>query len=838
MSSPARDTVDGRVDDIRRLHDISVRLFAATEWQAVLEEILDAAIALVNADFGTIQLCDAAGQSLQIVAHRGFKQEFLDYFDSVHQDASSCGAPMGRGDRFVVEDVLSDPSFQPHLPIVAAAGYRAFQSTPLRDHAGNLLGMISTHFRQRHRPSAREFQLLDLYALQAAETIERRQEEQALRASAQRFRSLVQDLPAAIYTCDVSGRITLFNDAARTLWGRAPELYRQQWCGSWRLYRPDGSPLALSESPMALTLKQGRTVIGDELIVERPDGTRRNVLQHPVLLRNSSGALIGGVNTLLDITDQRMSQQALHESQTRLQRCFELGLIGMAVTSTSKGILDVNDEMCRILGYERNELLQKTWLELTFPDDRQADMAQYERVLSGDIDGYRLDKRWIRKDGRIIDSIMAASCQRRADGSVDYFVGFVQDITERKRIENETGALKNELAVELTAMTRLHEFSTRLLRETELQHLLQEVLDTVVALHSANLGILQLYKPGTELLEIVASRGSATEFDEFMRVVAADAGKAGSRVLRDQQRVIIKDVTNGIEFGPYRDAAITAGVRSLQSTPLFSRTSRLLGIISTYFRQPHSPSDHVLRMTDLYARQAAEMIESKQSELALRRYQHELQELTTRLIETQEDQSKHLARELHDVFSQRLAGIGMELTRLADDQARSGQPAGAYALHKSSAEIRALASDIHVIARQIHPAILDDLGLSAAIRSECLACSTLYNMAAEFMSDDIPFWVPDDVALCLYRVAQESLRNIGQHAGTARVQVQLRAHPGELVLIIEDEGQGFSADSISGRRGLGLVSMEERLRIVGGAISIRSQTGVGTQVRASVPIAS
>jgi signal transduction histidine kinase len=268
---------------------------------------------------------------------------------------------------------------------------------------------------------------------------------------------------------------------------------------------------------------------------------------------------------------------------------------------------------------------------------------------------------------------------------------------------------------------------------------------------------------------------------------------------------------------------------------MFSRTGQPLGVISTNFRQPHRPSDDVLRMTDLYARQAAEMIESKQSEAALRTYQHKLQELTTRLIEAQEIQSKHLARELHDVFSQRLAAIGMELARLAEAPVPSGQRLRGTLL-KLTEQIGTLAKDIHGISRQMHPAILDDLGLSAAIRSECLVASEQYGMRAEFTSNHIPWKIPEDVALCLYRIAQESLRNIGQHAGVDRIFVLLRAGPGELVLAIDDAGHGFDSETIKGKRGLGLVSMEERLRIVGGTLSIQSQLGSGTHVEARVPV--
>jgi PAS domain S-box-containing protein len=136
-----------------------------------------------------------------------------------------------------------------------------------------------------------------------------------------------------------------------------------------------------------------------------------------------------------DMTERKRAEQALRESEARFRSYFELGLIGMAMTSPAKGVIEVNDELCRILGYSRDELLQKSWPEMTHPDDLAADVAQFNRVIAGELDGYTLDKRWIRKDGQLINSIMAAKCLRKADGSVDYFVGLVLDTSERKQAE-------------------------------------------------------------------------------------------------------------------------------------------------------------------------------------------------------------------------------------------------------------------------------------------------------------------------------------------------------------------------------------------------------------------
>src|SRR5882672_8211073 len=154
-----------------------------------------------------------------------------------------------------------------------------------------------------------------------------------------------------------------------------------------------------------------------------------------------------------EIGERERAEEALRVSEERFRRYFDLGLIGMAITSPDKGCLEVNDELCRILGYERSEMLQKNWSEITHPDDLAADVVQFDRVLTGEINGYSLDKRWIRKDGRIIDSIMAAKCVRRADGSVDYFVGLVQDITERKQAEQSVRTARERVDMILNSIS-------------------------------------------------------------------------------------------------------------------------------------------------------------------------------------------------------------------------------------------------------------------------------------------------------------------------------------------------------------------------------------------------
>ncbi|MDB5310446.1 MAG: signal transduction histidine kinase [Gemmataceae bacterium] len=165
------------------------------------------------------------------------------------------------------------------------------------------------------------------------------------------------------------------------------------------------------------------------------DGSYRWMLSRGVATRDPTGRPVRMIGSSIEITAHKRAEEALRVSEERFRRYFELGLVGMAITSPAKTWIEINDELCRILGYDRGELSKKTWAELTHPDDLAADLANFDRVLAGEIDGYSLDKRWIRKDGEVVHAIISVRCVRLPDGAVDYFVSLLQDVTARKRAE-------------------------------------------------------------------------------------------------------------------------------------------------------------------------------------------------------------------------------------------------------------------------------------------------------------------------------------------------------------------------------------------------------------------
>jgi PAS domain S-box-containing protein len=131
---------------------------------------------------------------------------------------------------------------------------------------------------------------------------------------------LLDALPAAIYSTDAQGQVLFYNRAAAELWGRKPVIGQELWCGSHKIFRADGSDMPLDECPMAVSLKEGRAVRGEEIIVERPDGTRKNILSHPQPLRDDSGKIVGAVNMLMDITERKCAEAELKRAHDDAQK--------------------------------------------------------------------------------------------------------------------------------------------------------------------------------------------------------------------------------------------------------------------------------------------------------------------------------------------------------------------------------------------------------------------------------------------------------------------------------------------------------------------------------------
>ena len=224
----------------------------------------------------------------------------------------------------------------------------------------------------------------------------------------------------------------------------------------------------------------------------------------------------------------------------------------------------------------------------------------------------------------------------------------------------------------------------------------------------------------------------------------------------------------------------------------------------------------------------------KRAEVALRNSRQDLRTLAGRLISSQEEELSRLSREFHDDLAQRLAAVAIESGTL-ELRSRNVQEPVLQKIRHIKEQLIGLSEDVHAISRQIHPAILRDLGLVSAIKSHCMRFSTREKTPVVFESHDVPEAIPNEIALCIYRVLQESLRNIAKHAHAKNIEVDLRGLGENIMLRIKDDGVGFVPQGVRQTPGIGLASMRERVDYVNGRFSISSEPGKGTVVEVSVP---
>ncbi|MDR0476484.1 MAG: histidine kinase [Desulfobulbaceae bacterium] len=225
----------------------------------------------------------------------------------------------------------------------------------------------------------------------------------------------------------------------------------------------------------------------------------------------------------------------------------------------------------------------------------------------------------------------------------------------------------------------------------------------------------------------------------------------------------------------------------------------------------------------------------KEAEAALRDSQQELRTLAGRLISAQEEELGRLARGFHDDYTQRLAAMAIEAGAL-ELQVGRNEPPFQGRIGRLKEQLAHLSEDIHALSRELHPAILKDLGLVRAVRSLCLRFADREGIPVNCHLDPLPDDIPPDIALCIYRVIQEGLRNIGKHAHARHADVFLKATADHLLATIEDDGIGFDPKRSRHTPGIGLASMRERVQYVQGTFTIQSAPGQGTVIELSAPL--
>ena len=258
-----------------------------------------------------------------------------------------------------------------------------------------------------------------------------------------KYIDLIESLPSAIYTCDAEGYITLYNQAAVNMWGRAPILNQDKWCGSWKIFKIDGiTPLPLDSCPMAQVLKQ-EPITEKEIIVERPNGERFYIQPNPIAVYDEDGKLTGAVNMLIDITEQKNAQNKIDQNQLLFKTVANSAPVGLWITDTQGKCIFVNETWLGWTGVSLEDTLQDGWFKQVIEDDKGEILKIFTEAL--EMRSYfKGEFRLKRADGKLAWCLTEGYPFNNAQGKFMGYSGSVTDISDKKTAQEELEKIISE----------------------------------------------------------------------------------------------------------------------------------------------------------------------------------------------------------------------------------------------------------------------------------------------------------------------------------------------------------------------------------------------------------
>jgi PAS domain S-box-containing protein len=662
------------------------------------------------------------------------------------------------------------------------------------------------------------------------------------------------------------------------------------------------------------------------------------------------------------VTEDESSVLAVAADTTALTGAEEIRLRYAAIVESSDdaivaktldGVISAwNAAAERMFGYTEREAIGQSITTIIPPDLHDEERDILRRLRAGErVDHYETVR--VTKAGERIDVSLTISPLRDPAGRIIGSSKIARDITKAKQAEAALRRSQQRLAREVAGAKTLQAISTRLISESTPESLYAQILGAAMELMASDFASVQMVAADHASLKLLAWKNFHPDSAAFWEWVEVGAGSTCSRALSDNERVVVADI-EACEFmagtqdqREYR----RSGIRAVQSTPLRSRSGRPLGMLSTHWRTPHTPTEEDFTFFDVLARQVADLIERSLAEEALReseerfrliantapvmiwmtgadkhitylnqtwldytgrrldavlgqrqvdvlhpdeaercreiyakafeqreafqmehllrRHDGEYRSVVTtgvpryrvdgpfagyigtavditdrklaekalstvsqKLIEAHEEERARIARELHDDILQQVALVSIRLgQRPLASAADLNQEIG-----EVYQQIGHLASDIQALSRDLHPPKLEHMGLDGAVVGFCEELSKRHDVTIDVHCENIPTALPPEISLCLYRVLQEALQNVVKHSVSRHAHVSLNGQINTISLTVKDSGAGFNPHEAMRRAGLGLTSMKERLKVIGGELSIDSQRGRGTTIHAVAPL--
>jgi PAS domain S-box-containing protein len=522
--------------------------------------------------------------------------------------------------------------------------------------------------------------------------------------------------------------------------------------------------------------KRNHGLYEGEFRVVWPDGTLRWVTAKGEFQYSSKGEPERMLGMAVDITERRQLQTELQESQERIVSIVASAMDAIIAVDDAHRIALFNGAAEKMFGCPREEAIGSPidrFIPMRFREQHGANINRFGETGSSRTMG-TLGTLWAQRSNGEEFPIEASISQSKASGKMSFTV-IIRDVTEQKRTEQ--GLRKSE---ERFRLFMSHSPAVAWMKDEQGHYIYMNET------YLKHFGI----RP--------EDRQGKTDFEVYPRAIAEKFRENDEAALAVGRPIKVTEDSLGPDGEPCTWLAYKFPFEDTSGQIFVGG----IGIDITERRK---------------AREA-------------------LQELTGRLIDAQEQERARISRELHDDFSQRLALLGIGLGQLWKKL-----PPGATEERESVLEMlrgtKSLSSDLHTLSHELHSSKLEHVGLVSALHGLCREMSEKYKIEVHLSDSDLRLDMPNDVALCLFRVAQEALGNVVKHSKAKSAQVAVGANATNIWLRISDAGRGFDPDLHNVHAGIGLIGMRERLRLVGGTLVVKSEPQRGTEILAEVPLA-
>ena len=480
--------------------------------------------------------------------------------------------------------------------------------------------------------------------------------------------------------------------------------------------------------------------------------------------------------------------------------------IGMAIFGLDYRLHRANGALCAMLGYSQRELLERTLADLTHPDDRKRERALARRLLRGEIPSYRLERRCLTRDGREVWLDLTALLVRDSRDAPLYGMAMVEDVTERRRAEETLRASEERYrSFVVNSSEGIWRFESR------------RPIDTSLS--------------ADEQLEMLYDHGYLAECNDAMARMygyarADDLVGAGFEALRSALSPDARANARAfIENGYRRLDAESVGFDANGHERLF--TSNIIGIVV---------NGYLLR---LWGTQRDET-ERKLAEAQVESARRQMRALVAHLHSLTEKERAEIARELHDVLGQGLAGLRMDVSWLGKRLPNAGDEGAraemAARVDEMAGLLNRMTDAVKNLSTELRPGVLDKFGLAAAVEWQCQEFARRTGLASTCHLPDGELSLSSELSTALFRILQEALTNVARHAAAESVLVRLSVAGGVAALVVRDDGRGVTAGELSAPASLGLLGMRERAEALGGSLLVERCASGGSVVMVSIPL--